>query len=141
MISAISELLIKLMSQTLTQTYKGGMYSCKPCLMSPCQARYCHGWVERWTKQETEECEEEQVASAEEKKKVEEWEGVREGARLMKWASQMKGDTAEERGGRLQRTLMSQPFRQTTLLQPAPPCTQDSAHTHAHTCTQAHAEP
>lgn len=42
---------------------------------------------------------------------VEEWEGVRDVDRLMKWAPQMKGDVAEERRGRLQRTLMSQPFR------------------------------
>lgn len=98
------------------------------------------GWVERWTKQETEQCGEEQVASAEEKKKVEEREGVLEGGRLMKWASQMKGDMAEERGGRLQKTLMSQPFTQTTLLQPAPPCTQDNTHTHARICTHAHAQ-
>lgn len=52
-------------------------------------------------------------------KRIEASERVRKGGRLMKWAPRMKGDTVEERGGRLQRTLMSQPFRQTTLLQPA----------------------
>lgn len=78
--------------------------------------------MERWTTQET-ECDTGGIS----KNKVEEREGVMEGGRLMKWASQIKADMAEEREGRLQKTLMSQPFVQTTLLQP---CTKDNAHEH-----------
>lgn len=73
------------------------------------------------------------MASVGEEKEVGEKQrvGGKKGGRLIKWASQMKGDMAEERRGRLQRALMSQPFRQTTLLQPATACTPETAHTRA----------
>lgn len=83
-------------------------------------------WVERWTKQET-ECE---TGGISEERKI----GWKRG-RLMKWASQIKADMAEERGGRLQKTLMSQPFIQTTLLQQ---CTYDNTHTHTHAHEHMH---
>jgi len=45
----------------------------------------------------------------------------------------MKADVGEEKGGRLQRTLMSQPFRQTTRLQPATLHMPKTKYTYIHT--------